>query len=225
MRRRGLDREGDVGTNRLEPSPARERNGNAGIIKITKTVKKEQIKDIDSHLPVPKLSFKTAAVLIICVSLACYWHSCYGEFVFDDSEAIINNNDLRPETPVSKLFVHDFWGGNLTSNNSHKSYRPLTVLTFRLNYWLAGGLKPCSFHLVNVILNALVSAISLCVFSVIFGGTSNIGGKRFVAAKASFLCALLFALHPIHTESVSMDFFLILIICGGISNIHKVVHE
>ena len=39
--------------------------------------------------------------------------------------------DLEPDTPVSGLFVHDFWGTKLASNSSHKSYRPLTVLTFR----------------------------------------------------------------------------------------------
>ena len=53
------------------------------------------------------------------------------DFVFDDSEAIINNKDLEAETPLWDLFVHDFWGSKVASNTSHKSYRPLTVFTFR----------------------------------------------------------------------------------------------
>lgn len=39
--------------------------------------------------------------------------------------------DLRPATPLNNIWSNDFWGTNLSSNSSHKSYRPLTVLTFR----------------------------------------------------------------------------------------------
>ena len=101
------------------------------------------------------------------------------------------------------------------SNLSHKSYRPLTILTFRFNYWLAGGLKPWEFHLFNVILHAVVSVLTLKLFSVFISTrkkTSNeneisLTGKstsiQFSAPKASLVGALIFAVHPIHTESVS----------------------
>ncbi|KFB49864.1 hypothetical protein ZHAS_00017889 [Anopheles sinensis] len=39
---------------------------------------------------------------------------------------------------------------------SHKSYRPLCVLTFRWNY-LLHGLEPAGYHLVNVLLHTIVS--------------------------------------------------------------------
>ena len=32
------------------------------------------------------------------------------ELVFDDESAIIDNPDLRPDTPISNLFTNDFWG-------------------------------------------------------------------------------------------------------------------
>ncbi|MPC35841.1 Transmembrane and TPR repeat-containing protein 3 [Portunus trituberculatus] len=38
---------------------------------------------------------------------------------------------------------------------SHKSYRPLCVLTFRLNY-LLHGLEPLGYHLVNMLLHGVV---------------------------------------------------------------------
>ena len=41
---------------------------------------------------------------------------------------------------------------------SHKSYRPLCVLTFRWNY-LLHQLRPTGYHLVNVALHALVCAL------------------------------------------------------------------
>ncbi|KAK2573721.1 Protein O-mannosyl-transferase TMTC4 [Acropora cervicornis] len=159
-------------------------------------------KHIGSDFPVPNLSFNVASFIVCCVSIICYWDSCKGGFVFDDSEAIVSNKDLRDEIPLGKLFVHDFWGENLSSNASHKSYRPLTILTFRFNYWLAGGLNPWGFHLFNVILNAVVSILSLKFFLVLISNTNN-DKNKFSTPKASLFCALLFAVHPIHTESVA----------------------
>lgn len=67
--------------------------------------------------------------MIILLSL-CFANSYNGEFVFDDSEAIVNNEDVQ-STPLWAIFNNDFWGTKLTNKQSHKSYRPLTILTFR----------------------------------------------------------------------------------------------
>lgn len=75
-------------------------------------------------------------ILVGTAAVICYVNSLDGGFVFDDSEAIINNEDLKPETPISHLLYNDFWGTRLTHNASHKSYRPLTVLSFRLVLYL-----------------------------------------------------------------------------------------
>lgn len=46
----------------------------------------------------------------------------------------------------------------LLQEQSHKSYRPLCVLTFRWNY-ATHGLDPLGYHLVNVILHIVVSVL------------------------------------------------------------------
>lgn len=162
-------------------------------------------KEWDSCLPLPSLFFTPAAGVVFVFAVACFMNSYHGDFVFDDSEAILSNNDLKPETPLSDLFVHDFWGSKLDSKTSHKSYRPLTVLTFRWNYFLSGGPYPMSFHIVNIILHGLVSVLMLAVFSLVLAGYHNDreGRPLFGAPKASLACAILFAIHPIHTESVA----------------------
>jgi hypothetical protein len=80
----------------------------------------------------PGVPTSLSVVLVGAAGVICYINSLDGGFVFDDSEAIVNNEDLKPETPIFNLFYNDFWGTRLTHNGSHKSYRPLTVLSFRL---------------------------------------------------------------------------------------------
>ncbi|XP_032878990.1 protein O-mannosyl-transferase TMTC4 isoform X2 [Amblyraja radiata] len=160
---------------------------------------------LDYTLPVPHLPRSWAKAVVATLALLCFGISYNGDFVFDDSEAIINNKDLRPETSLGHLWEHDFWGTNLISNTSHKSYRPLTVLTFRLNYLVAGGLHPIGFHVVNIALHSMISVMTLDVFSVLLGGLVHDGQGQLLnkAPKASFLAAMLFAIHPVHTESVA----------------------
>ncbi|CAG07292.1 unnamed protein product, partial [Tetraodon nigroviridis] len=159
----------------------------------------------DRPIPLPKLSLTQAKVTVALVALLCFINSYDGEFVFDDSEAIVNNKDLKPTTPLMNIWSNDFWGSNLSSNSSHKSYRPLTVLTFRLNYLLAGGLNPSGFHVLNIILHAAVSALMFDVFAILTGGLAydERGRMLNLAPKTSLLAGLLFAAHPIHTESVA----------------------
>lgn len=52
------------------------------------------------------------------------------EFVHDDLVSIVRNPDVF-NSPIKDLFLNDFWGARMDTSTSHKSYRPLTVLTFR----------------------------------------------------------------------------------------------
>lgn len=74
---------------------------------------------------------RVAHVIVFVTAFLCYLNSLEGEFVFDDTEAIINNEDVRPSTPITQVFQNDFWGTSLLHKSSHKSYRPLTTLSFR----------------------------------------------------------------------------------------------
>uniref|UniRef100_A0A8D0BWE7 Protein O-mannosyl-transferase TMTC3 n=1 Tax=Salvator merianae TaxID=96440 RepID=A0A8D0BWE7_SALMN len=128
--------------------------------------------------------------LIVGVVAACYWNSLFCGFVFDDVSAILDNKDLHPSTPLKNLFLNDFWGTPMSEERSHKSYRPLTVLTFRLNY-LFSELNAVSYHLLNIIFHAIVCVVFLKVC------------KLFLDNRSSLIASLLFAAHPIHTEAVT----------------------
>ena len=78
--------------------------------------------------------FTVAALLVAAVAAAVYFPALDGQFVMDDAAAIVKNADLRPSTPWQNLLKNDYWGTPINSEASHKSFRPLTVLTFRWNY-------------------------------------------------------------------------------------------
>ncbi|XP_030005308.1 protein O-mannosyl-transferase TMTC1 [Sphaeramia orbicularis] len=131
------------------------------------------------------------AVLAALCAL-CYGNSLHGELVHDDVWAIINNPDVRPSSSLRNIFSNDFWGKRMSDNTSHKSYRPLCILTFKLNI-LLDGMTPLYFHLVNVCLHCAVTCLLMhtCERSV------------FEDSRLAFVTALLFAVHPVHTEAVS----------------------
>lgn len=59
---------------------------------------------------------------------------------------------------------------------------------------MAGGMHPFGFRFTNIVLHGGVSALAVPVVNHLLGGK---------APRLSFLTALLFAVHPIHTEAVS----------------------
>ncbi|XP_077424967.1 protein O-mannosyl-transferase TMTC2 [Vanacampus margaritifer] len=132
-----------------------------------------------------------AELLCSAVALVLYVNTLGADFCYDDSRAIKTNQDLLSETPWTNIFYDDFWGTLLTHSGSHKSYRPLCTLSFRLNH-AAGGLDPWGYHLLNVALHGAVTGLFTRLAHLLLGG-----------GVWSLLAGLLFASHPIHTEAVA----------------------
>ncbi|KFB36256.1 hypothetical protein ZHAS_00003372 [Anopheles sinensis] len=65
------------------------------------------------------------------IAALCYVNGIQGDFVHDDIPAITLNKDVLGLSPVAQVFRNDFWGTPMADLSSHKSYRPLTTLTFR----------------------------------------------------------------------------------------------
>ncbi|XP_062051006.1 protein O-mannosyl-transferase TMTC1 isoform X3 [Lepus europaeus] len=146
-----------------------------------------------SRRPGCALARAGAVALLAGASCLCYGRSLQGEFVHDDVWAIVNNPDVRPGAPLrGGVFSNDFWGKGMAENTSHKSYRPLCVLTFKLNILLT-GMNPFYFHAVNVVLHCLVTLVLMYTCDKTVFKSRGLG----------FVTALLFAVHPIHTEAVA----------------------
>lgn len=130
-----------------------------------------------------------AAALVALAAFAAYAQTLGHGFVFDDGPEVVDNLFLRSLADLPRLLTTASWEG--TGEGSPPQYRPLTSLLFALNY-AAGGLSPWGYHLVNVLLHALASALVLLV-------ALQLGLPLAGAAAAG----LAFALHPVHVEAVA----------------------
>jgi hypothetical protein len=132
------------------------------------------------------IAFAVLAVLI----LAVYSNTFTASFHFDDDAAIAEN-------PGIKRVSWDTVNGLLRSN------RPIVNLSLMLNYAL-GGMNVVGWHIFNT---ALHIANSWFVYLLFLWTLTAPGLKqRFadpVASRMAFFGALLFAVHPIQTESVT----------------------
>uniref|UniRef100_A0A915K750 DUF1736 domain-containing protein n=1 Tax=Romanomermis culicivorax TaxID=13658 RepID=A0A915K750_ROMCU len=138
------------------------------------------------------------------LAIFSYSNSLNGNFVFDDLEAVVNNPVVaaggRGEDNFFQALVkYDFWGHNVLSNNSHKSWRPLTTLSFRVNM-VIHGMNPVGFHLVNILLHATVVVLFQNLLRSVF---EHISSERRKNDQIAYFSTLIFAVHPIHTESVT----------------------
>ena len=145
-----------------------------------------------------------AAVLCAIVAIVVYFNTLDCGFCYDDFVAISGNGDVLGKNPWNALLWNDFWGRPIQSVTSHKSYRPLTVATFRLNY-LLHELQPMGYHLVNVLLHGAVCYLYVQLCGVVFS-----------AVWPALIAGLLFAVHPIHTEAVSTGLYILFFLpyCG-----------
>eukprot|EP00057_Strongylocentrotus_purpuratus_P013220 XP_011667694.1 PREDICTED: transmembrane and TPR repeat-containing protein 3-like [Strongylocentrotus purpuratus] len=96
----------------------------------------------------------------------------------------------RSDTVLLREGNTEFKGGSIPTAESHKSYRPLCVFTFRLNYAL-GELNPWGYHLLNVVLHWAVCVLFLKA------------AKKIIDEESSVNASLLFAVHAVHTEAVT----------------------
>jgi dolichyl-phosphate-mannose--protein O-mannosyl transferase len=93
--------------------------------------------------------------------------------------------------PWYQLLYNDFWGTPLVDSGSHGSYRPLCVLSYKLNH-IVGGLKPFGYHLINVLLHCLATGLVV-----------KLARHLLPNATCTAIAGLLFASHPVHSEAVA----------------------
>ncbi|MGQ0577984.1 MAG: tetratricopeptide repeat protein [Betaproteobacteria bacterium] len=121
------------------------------------------------------------AIIVCAAALAADFNALFGSFQFDDYNVIVHN----PAVHSAAAWFESMPG-----------IRPLLKLSYTLN-WIANP-SPFGFHLVNVAAHAANAALVYFLFCALRDRLPASGARW-----APFLGALLFALHPLHTEAVT----------------------
>ncbi|MGE0445238.1 MAG: hypothetical protein AB7P99_08410, partial [Vicinamibacterales bacterium] len=132
------------------------------------------------------------AVLVIAAALA-YWPALDSPFLFDDRPAVVDNASIRSLTPSTVLSP---------PNDTPVAGRPLTNVTFAFNY-AANGLNPRGYRLTNLAIHILAG---LLLFATVRRALQLPRlGDRFGSHATDLACAaaLLWTLHPLHSEVVN----------------------
>lgn len=126
-------------------------------------------------------------ILLFCLifNLSLFSNTFQNDFVFDDLVVIRDNQILKNIKNLPQLFTSYYY------SSSAGLYRPLTMTSYALNYFLFGS-GVWSFHLINILLHALNCWL---LFLLIY---------RLVNRKnLAYLTSFLFLILPIHTEAVT----------------------
>jgi protein O-mannosyl-transferase len=130
------------------------------------------------------LSHSWRVALLVFVSLLAYANSLLNSFTMDDNLYVLTN----------PMVTHFSWPAIFQVTSYNNVFRPLTFASFALN-WALGANHPFGYHLLNLLLHVAVVVLLYLVLQ-----------KLLIAypegALVSFVAALLFAVHPIHTEAV-----------------------
>ena len=116
-----------------------------------------------------------------------------------------------PQATWTQIFTNDYWGRPMNSHSSHKSWRPLTVLTFRyfrsflsMGRWKHQSNDVQEHRVWNVLTHAAIAeGVSLLAVRLIYSFTPHRQRQQYHNSRwllLRTLTKLIFALHPTHVE-------------------------
>lgn len=126
------------------------------------------------------------AALLLTTTLI-YANGFNNPFVVDDRAIIFRNFQPSKSWTLEDVFQRGLFPG---APSESAYFRPLTLLTFALNYPLAGQ-SPRGYRVVNLGLHLLTIMLVNVLFSIVAGKWVGVFGS------------LLYALHPVHVQAVS----------------------
>ncbi|MEP6647536.1 MAG: tetratricopeptide repeat protein [Saprospiraceae bacterium] len=128
--------------------------------------------------------------LIPLLAVLVYIPSFTGQFTLDDNLIVEDNPMIRSLSNLPKIWSSHYWAGKIDANDT-SLYRPLTLTSYALQY-LMNGNNPVPYHILNILLHALVCLALLVLVQLLFKNN-----------YLTIISGVLFAIHPVHTEAVS----------------------
>ena len=138
--------------------------------------------------PLPRYLSPLVIALAVLASLGA---ALWGGFAWDDRPLIVENRLIKDPAEVGTILTSGFWQAGDRHDRFRSFFRPLVTLTYALDY-AVWGLRPFGFHLTNLALHFLCA---LLVF--------RLARSEGLAQTSALAGAVLFAVHPVHVESVA----------------------
>ncbi|MDQ5859175.1 MAG: hypothetical protein M3542_12990, partial [Acidobacteriota bacterium] len=135
------------------------------------------------------------AILGVAAVFGAYSNHFHNSFHFDDGTVIQNNAYLRSLKNIP-LFFQD--ATTFSSLPVNAAYRPLTSVSFALDYW-RGGLDPLAFHVTQWSLHLLLGVLVYFFVS----RTLRLSGLGAASPWLALFGATLFCVHRANTETVN----------------------
>jgi tetratricopeptide (TPR) repeat protein len=144
-------------------------------------------------------------VAIVFTAFLLYGQTIRYGYMVDDSMAILDNAVVKQGLQgIPTLLTKDSFYGfdqEVKREGQRKTYRPLSFIMFAIE-WEFFPNKPIAGHIIHL---SLYAALSVILFFLLRNLVKEIGTTKqhqFFRKWLPFLTALLFVVHPIHTEVV-----------------------
>src|SRR5262245_19620057 len=100
-----------------------------------------------ASMPARQTHVAVATALVALLAILPFLNALSNGFALDDEAIVVKNPLIRDLANVGRMFSTDYWTGSEIglSPGDHGLYRPLTVLTYAVNYALSGLSAP-AFH-------------------------------------------------------------------------------
>lgn len=168
---------------------------------MSKKNKKNKQKNIYKK---PNKSYLVFQLILFAISFIVYANTLNNEFALDDYSLIKDNRFTKQGfSGIGDILTKDMFAGiveNYKADLSGGRYRPLSQVSFAIEYEIFGE-NPFINHLINVLLFGFTVIMIFLVLMNLFNPNSDDEFSWF--SSIPFIAALLFAVHPIHTEAVA----------------------
>ena len=132
---------------------------------------------------------KIGLIIVAVLSVLVYLNTLKNSFQWDDERRIVKNVHIRFLKNIPNFFRPGYF--NLYEEAKGERYRPVRTITFAVDFAFWKN-NPVGYHITNTLFHAVCSVLVWCFILLL---TKNAG--------AATLSAIIFAVHPVHTESIT----------------------
>ena len=131
---------------------------------------------------------RVASWLAALAAGVAFANSLGNDFAYDDRLIVAGNEEIHSLETLPGTFTKPYWP--IAQGRELGLWRPVATWAYGLQWALWGG-SPLGFHLVNVLLNCLASALVVLLLA------------ELLPVSAALPAGLVFAVHPVHAEAVA----------------------